>query len=262
MRQTIFSAVVCVGFALIVLYGVISLSGKNNRSLEGGICHDRIFEGSAFTVCRVNALSQAVQLVLTDKTGQPLRNFAALAAQLGTNTKDIRFAMNAGMFHEGGIPVGLHVEQAVEKYPLNTDSNNDKSSIGNFFLQPNGVFSIDADKRFHIETTAAYRARKAQPAWATQSGPMLVIDGKQNPAFQADGKSKHLRNGVGLSGPTTAFFVISNTPVSFGRFARFFQNELRCGNALYFDGAISSLWLPSKNRMDNRYELGPIIVVR
>jgi site-specific recombinase XerD len=30
----------------------------------------------------------------------------------------------------------------------------------------------------HVETTAAYAARKPAPVWATQSGPMLVIGGR------------------------------------------------------------------------------------
>lgn len=96
--------------------------------------------------------------------------------------------------------------------------------------------------------------------WATQSGPMLVIEGELHPKIDPEGKSLHIRHGVGACGPTTAQFVISEDPVSFGRFARLFRNELGCANALYLDGAVSSLW-ESGARQDDRSGLGPLVAV-
>jgi uncharacterized protein YigE (DUF2233 family) len=90
---------------------------------------------------------------------------------------------------------------------------------------------------------------------------MLVVGGQLNPNISVDGPSRNIRNGVGASGARTAAFVISNDPVSFGRFARFFRDVLHCKNALYFDGAISSIWIPSMNRRDMSAQLGPIVVV-
>ena len=114
----------------------------------------------------------------------------------------------------------------------------------------------------HVSPTDDYARMKPQAKWATQSGPMLVIDGKLHPAFSHDGPSRYVRNGVGVTGERAALFVISEDEVSFGKFARFFRDALKADNALYLDGAVSSLWAPSINRMDSTRDLGPILVVR
>jgi uncharacterized protein YigE (DUF2233 family) len=90
---------------------------------------------------------------------------------------------------------------------------------------------------------------------------MLVIDGKLHPRFDADGQSQLVRNGVGVRDSRTAFFVISEEGVSFGRFARFFRDALKAPDALYLDGSVSSLWDPGAGRQDGYSGLGPMIVV-
>ena len=54
--------------------------------------------------------------------------------------------------------------------------------------------------------------------------------------------------------------MISEQPISFGQFARYFRDELKTPNALYLDGNISSLWDPASKRMDKR-RVGPLLVV-
>jgi len=88
-----------------------------------------------------------------------------------------------------------------------------------------------------------------------------VIEGALHPAIQPNGQSLHVRNGVCAAGPDDAWFAISDEPVSFGRLARFFRDGLGCGNALYFDGSVSSLWDRPASRRDERAELGPIVAV-
>jgi uncharacterized protein YigE (DUF2233 family) len=90
---------------------------------------------------------------------------------------------------------------------------------------------------------------------------MLVIDGKLHPRFDPDGESRNIRNGVGIGADGTAVFAISEEPVSFGKFARLFRDELEAKNALYFDGSVSSLWDPANHRQDSINVLGPIVVV-
>jgi uncharacterized protein YigE (DUF2233 family) len=90
---------------------------------------------------------------------------------------------------------------------------------------------------------------------------MLVIDGELHPRFDTDGPSRLIRNGVGVSDPYTAWFVISEEAISFGRFARFFRDELGCADALFLDGSVSSLWDPAAGRRDSHAELGPVVVV-
>jgi uncharacterized protein YigE (DUF2233 family) len=222
-------------------------------------CYRERFDGSNFTVCRYDAARQDLRLVWTDPQGQPLRKLSRLAASPPAKGAPVRFAMNAGMFDEAGAPIGLYVEEGRERHPLNT-----REGPGNFHLKPNGVFSVDADGAVYVETTEAYRARPARapsPRWATQSGPMLLVAGKLHPAIQPDGPSRNVRNGVGVADRQTAYFVISDGPVSFGRMARLFRDRLHCADALYLDGTVSSLWAPDLKRMDDSYALGPLVVV-
>ncbi len=208
-------------------------------------CTPHRFDGSSFTVCAFDAKKQSLHLTLP-----PSRGFAGLPA------KNVAFGMNAGMFDSSGIPVGLYVENGKLIHQLNTQSGD-----GNFYMLPNGVFSQDADKKLHIETTQAYAARKTKPRWATQSGPMLLIAGKLHPQVSADGPSRNIRNGACLRDSTHAFFAIGEDAVSFGKLARLFRDALKCRDALYFDGYVSGAWIPSEQRMDNRAPLGPIVVV-
>jgi uncharacterized protein YigE (DUF2233 family) len=90
---------------------------------------------------------------------------------------------------------------------------------------------------------------------------MLVIDGNLHPRFQNDGPSRYIRNGVGVRDTHRAYFVISSGAVSFGRFARFFRDELGCTDALFFDGSVSSIWAPSLDRRDDAHAIGPMVVV-
>jgi prepilin-type processing-associated H-X9-DG protein len=137
---------------------------------------------------------------------------------------------------------------------------NRRKGGGNFHLLPNGVFQIARDGRVSIVTSAAYDPG-AHPRWATQSGPMLVIDGALHPDIQPNGSSLHVRNGVGVANPDTAWFAISEEPVSFGRLARLFRDVLGCRNALFLDGSVSSLWDRPAARQDGYSNLGPMVAV-
>jgi uncharacterized protein YigE (DUF2233 family) len=56
-------------------------------------------------------------------------------------------------------------------------------------------------------------------------------------------------------------FVISETPVTFYEFALLFRDPLKCQDALYLDGNVSSLFAASLGRNDDHVPLGPIIGV-
>jgi uncharacterized protein YigE (DUF2233 family) len=240
--------------AIGVLALVLLTTGVVGANEADPPCVSQTFEGSPFTVCAFDKHKQDLRIVWADSHGSALRSFLALKQNLGGDAR-VRFAMNAGMFDDTGAPVGLFVANGRQERRLQTGSGN-----GNFFLKPNGVFLIDAGGA-HVETTDFYARRAARTVTATQSGPMLVIGGALNTAFQADGPSRFVRNGVGVRDASHALFAISEEPVSFGKFARFFRDGLQCQNALYFDGAVSSLWVPRQGRMDSAHPLGPIIVV-
>ena len=109
--------------------------------------------------------------------------------------------------------------------------------------------------------TEAYAASGIQPRLATQSGPMLVIDGKIHPAFLPQSDSLKLRNGVGVDDKGRVVFVVTKGPVRFYEFAVFYRDVLNCRNALFLDGSISSMMVPAWGRRDESEPLGPIIAV-
>lgn len=220
-----------------------------------GACETVGFEGSNFTVCAARRGKQELRLVDLGKDGQPLREFDRVSTDLGADRERVLFAMNAGMFDDEGRPIGLHVEKGRELKPLNR-----RDGPGNFHMKPNGVFFGDA-LGWHILTSDGFAERRPRNLdFATQSGPMLVISGAIHPKIAPDGASLQRRNGVGIDADGTAWFAISDDPVSFGRFARLFRDRLACPNALFFDGAISRLWDPRSGRIDGGAPLGPIVV--
>lgn len=244
------AALACVAAALLAL-GALTSRREADRP-----CATREFEGSRFIVCTFDARRHQLRLVSQDANGVYLRSFSALETSLGRDARRVRFAMNAGMFNAAGAPIGLYVSEGEERHVLRlTDGP------GNFHMKPNGVFWIDRQGLVHIDTSDEYAAAAPDPYWATQSGPMLVIDGELHPRFAEDGASRLMRNGVGARDGRTAYFVISGGFVSFGRFARFFRDELGCTDALFLDGSVSSLWAPSLGRNDQDHALGPMVVV-
>ena len=220
-----------------------------------GHCEARRFEGTAFTLCRYDARNHDLALAVDGAHG-PLRSFAELGRTLGPRRAGLLFAMNAGMYDDRGMPIGLYVERGRRRHAVNLNSG-----PGNFHMKPNGVFAVAPDGRVAIVPSDRLGSLPFQPRWATQSGPMLVIGGRLHPAFQPNGPSLHVRNGVGVDGPNSAWFAISDEPVSFGRFARLFRDALHCPDALFFDGTVSGLWDPAAGRQDDDYPIGPMVAV-
>jgi uncharacterized protein YigE (DUF2233 family) len=245
-------ALIALGLVLVV-GGVIWL---NRGEREPPPCVAREFEGSRFIVCTYDARRDELRLVSQDADGNYLRGFQALGADLGRDANRVRFAMNAGMYNDAGAPIGLYIAEGEQHRRISL-----AEGPGNFHMMPNGVFWQDEDGAVHVDTSQTFAAEPRAARWATQSGPMLVIDGELHPQIQHDGPSRNMRNGVGVRDERTAYFVISSGVVSFGRFARFFRDELECDDALFLDGNVSSLWAPSMDRQDERADLGPLVVV-
>ena len=220
---------------------------------QASACEVRTFGGTGFTVC--SQKDGKIEIRTSDKAGKPYRGFTALEAALGPKAASVSFAMNAGMFDDEGRAIGLLVEGGKTLHAINRNKGG-----GNFHLMPNGLFLVRKDGRAEVVTSDAFKPAK-DIAFATQSGPMLVIDGKLHPKFDADGTSRYIRNGVGIGPDGTPLFVISNDLVSFGKLARFFRDGLNTRNALYFDGSVSSLWDPANGRRDVHAPLGPMVVV-
>jgi prepilin-type processing-associated H-X9-DG protein len=228
--------------------GTENLSGLSNSH-----CKTQYFEGDRFTIC--SAEDSAIEIATSDSSGAPYRRFWKLEEDLGDRAGDVAFAMNAGMFDDEGHAIGLLIEDGEEIRPINR-----REGGGNFHMKPNGVFLVRKDGTAEVVTSERYEDL-GDISFASQSGPMLVIDGDIHPRFEQDGRSRNIRNGVGIGPGDTAIFAISEVPVSFGRFARLFRDELKSGNALYFDGSVSSLWDPANARRDIGAPLGPMVVV-
>jgi len=207
-----------------------------------------------FVVVPVNLATQELRLFWQDEQGQPLRRLDRLAASSRAQGRRLVFGMNAGMFHADGRPVGLLVIDGREVAPLNLSSGE-----GNFFLKPNGVFVIDVHGARVIDAVD-YPAVHDGVRLATQSGPLLLSQGRIHPGLRAGSASRYIRNGVCVVGGQ-ALFVITERPISLYDFASYFRDALHCTEALYLDGSVSSLYAPALNRQDRMHDLGPLFGV-
>ncbi|MFC0203902.1 phosphodiester glycosidase family protein [Novosphingobium soli] len=246
----------CAGAALL-LAACSSDAAPDRTAPPPPPCEGATFEGTSFTHCTAVPGRHAIHAVLGPKGGAPYRSLSQLAVDRPARSPEVAFATNGGMFDAEGLPIGYYVEEGRKLHALNT-----KEGWGNFHLLPNGVFYGDAGGSWHVRTTQDFaKSVTDRPDFGTQSGPMLVIGGKLHPGIDANGASLKLRNGVGVDAKGRAHFVISDEPVSFGRLARYFRDRLRCPNALFLDGSVSSLWDPEHGRVDGGPPLGPLIVV-
>ncbi len=228
---------------------VVAVAPSGARAQEP--CRTVPFEGAEYAVCTFDLRRYRIDTVLRAPDGQPYGSLdkftrAAEGAALVA-------AMNAGMYQPDLSPAGLYVEKGRMLKPANTAGGH-----GNFHLKPNGVFYTSGERAGVLETGAYLRTKPAAES-ATQSGPMLVINGRIHPKISENGPSRKIRNGVGVANRHTAVFAISDEPVTFGEFARLFKDELGCANALFLDGSVSSLYAPALKRADGLLPLGPIV---
>lgn len=167
---------------------------------------------------------------------------------------ELIFATNGGIFFPSYQPLGLYIENGKMLTTLNTSTGE-----GNFFLQPNGVLYIQNNKAHIIQTDEFIHSKEIEQA--VQSGPMLVLNETIHPAFSKDSQSKYIRSGVGVNKQGDIFFAISNQPVTFYEFALFFKDKLQSTQALYLDGAISEMYIPTY-REHSFQKFGTIIGIK
>ena len=217
---------------------------------QDAACRDVGFEGVPYTVCTAPPGAD-VRLFLDGPDGR-LGGFGRVEEMLAARGERLVFAMNAGMYHPDRSPVGLYVEDGTQEMRLV-----ESAGPGNFGMLPNGVLCLG--ERFAVVTTQAYAAARPDCAHATQSGPMLVIDGALHPRFIEGSDSLNVRNGAGVAPDGTLHLAISRRPVNFHDFARFFRDGLGTPDALYLDGRVSRLWAPDLGRRDVGLPIGPMI---
>lgn len=250
MRMTRRGLILAAAFAAFLFGQPVRAAGTGTPAPPAG-CQPVTHEGERFVACTVDLRRARVKLFWRGADGLPYGSLTRLASAQGAG---LVFAMNAGMYDTGLAPVGLYVEEGRELKAANT-----QDGPGNFHLKPNGVFYVSGTKAGVVETGRYLRGR-VKAEYATQSGPMLVINGRIHPKISTNGPSLKIRNGVGVRPDgQSAVFAISEGPVTFGAFARLFRDGLNCPNALFLDGSVSSLYAPALNRSDLGRPLGPLV---
>lgn len=202
----------------------------------------------------VNPKKQHVALYWKNEKQENFRNIENLKLWLSKRNKELLFGMNGGMYKKDYAPQGLFIEGKIMKASLDTTSGN-----GNFYLKPNGIFYLTTDNTPFVCETANF-IENANIKYATQSGPMLVIDGKIHSAFKENSTNLNIRNGVGILPNNSIMFAMSKEAINFYQFAEFFRKN-GCKNALYLDGFVSRTYLPEKKWIQTDGNFGVLIGV-
>ena len=213
-----------------------------------------LIENEKFVSYIVNPKKQNLEFFWKNENGENYKNAENLILGLKTKNKKLVFSTNGGMYKKDNSPQGLYIENGIKKVEIDTTNG-----IGNFFLKPKGFFYITTDKTPTIcETTKYIDNRKVK--FATQSGPMLLINGKINFAFNKKSVNINIRNGVGILPNNHLLFAMSKKEINFYEFAEYFQ-KVGCKNALYLDGFVSRTYLPEKKWIQLDGNFGVIIGV-
>ena len=242
--------------AFLVLAATSLVDHNDSALAQVQPCRSKEYAHNTYTVCEVDLAKHTVRLYWKRSDGTPYAYLSSLPRALEREAGRLLFATNAGMFDPALKPVGLYVEQGRELVHVNA-----RSGYGNFHMKPNGIFYIAAG-RAGVAETQAFLKQRPRADLATQSGPMLVINGHLHPRFDRGSASLKARNGVGVRTDGKVIFAISQGEVSFDAFARLFRDGLNCPNALFLDGgSASSLYAPSLNSHGNILALGPMLAV-
>lgn len=209
-------------------------------------------EDSQFVFYVADMKQQTIKLYWKDGKGKTFGSIERLKTGVAQKNQTLLFAMNGGMYKPDHSPVGLYIENEKLVSPLDTTSGS-----GNFYLKPNGVFYITTGNKAAICETASF-TNATKVKYATQSGPMLVLNGTIHPAFTKGSTNKTIRNGVGILPNGNVVFALSKEPVNFYDFAAYFKT-LGCKNVLYLDGYVSRMYLPQKKWIQTDGDFGVMI---
>lgn len=232
-------------FAAVPGFGLAMLPGESRAET---VEHD----GARFVVYRLDPKVETLDLFLLTQDAQRSPTFQQLDRDLQARGMRLKLAMNAGIYEPGFRPSGLHISGGKTEVALNTGGPPPKASpddpTPNFYLLPNGVFFIRQDGSAGVLATASYAAAGETPRIATQSGPLLLANGKIHPVFREGSANRLYRNGIGVDSTGRVVMVSSARPPDQGRinffsFATLFRDRLDCPNALYLDGDISHLYI-------------------
>jgi uncharacterized protein YigE (DUF2233 family) len=142
------------------------------------------------------------------------------------------FAMNAGMYHDDRRPVGHYVEDGVEEMRVITRTGRAISGCcrtGSCACRPG---------RADVIESRPFAQDPPDCTHATQSGPMLVIDGACIRGSCPTAPRAISATAWASMKPARVLHPrdLGRKPVNFHHFARLFRDHLGLPNALYFDG--------------------------
>lgn len=228
--------------ALLLLTAIFAIGGRKSEA------------DKKMLVYRADVRSEDFRMYWKDDANQPFGSIDNLKNWLEAKNQQLVFAMNGGMYRSDRSPVGLYIQEGKVLSALDTAAGQ-----GNFYLKPNGIFYTTEDKKAVICPTADF-VHTGNIRYATQSGPMLLVDGQIHPAFKEGSANVHIRNGVGILPDGTVLFVLSKERVNLYDFANYFKTS-GCRNALYLDGFVSRAYLPAAHWIETDGDFGVIMGV-
>jgi uncharacterized protein YigE (DUF2233 family) len=193
-----------------------------------------------FVAYTVDTQKQQIDFYWKDDKEKLLKSIQQLKKYVKSKKKKLIFAVNGGMFKRDFSPQGLLIQNKKRLAVLDTSKGQ-----GNFYLMPNGVFYITEENVPVVCETQSF-IDNDKIKYATQSGPMLLINGQIHPAFREGSTNLNIRNGVGILPNGHIIFAMSKKEINFYDFAKYFQS-LGCKNALYLDGFVSKMYCPEQN---------------
>jgi len=237
---------------ILLLVAFFSFACRQASNKVPSISNAANLKGSLLTH-KVDLKKTILKFYYQDENGNNFHNHKTLKNHLKGRGKILTFAMNGGMYKKDSSPQGLYIENGKVIQEMSTQ----QEGYGNFYLQPNGIFYINDDNKAGIVATSSLKNINTLK-YATQSGPMLVTNGKMHPAFKKGSNNLHIRNAVGLLPNGNLLFVMSKEKINFYDLASYFiLND--CKNALYLDGFVSRTYLPSNNWIQEDGNFGVII---
>lgn len=231
------------------------------KRISGSVKID--FRGTLYYAFIANTDSNKIQLHWKRKDGSKFLSLGNVLSYLQSKKENVLMITNAGMYTPNFEPQGLFIDGHRNKLrPL--DTNNPKTDA-NFYLRPNGVFFVDTFGKSHIEATENFQkldtSKQNIIEFATQSGPMLLYDGKINDKFSQGSSNRKIRSGVGQINSTNSVFAISKDDANFFDFALLFKDVFGCKDALFLDGAISMMYLKDIDSTSIGGQFGPLISI-
>lgn len=212
-------------------------------------CNEKLNNEDDFVIFKTNPKVEDISFYWKDNDGKVLKSIDNLKKNVERKDKNLKFAMNGGMFEKNNFPKGLYIEDFKILNKIDT-----LSGEGNFYLNPNGIFYLTKNNDAELIETKKFK-HDSNIKYATQSGPMLLINDE---IFEKDSKNLNIRNGVGILKNGNVVFVMSKNEVNFYNFASVFK-ELGCTKALYLDGFVSRAYYPEGNWIQKDGDFGVMI---